>query len=151
MCFNYLITNFKSFIMSNTKLTEKIKQINILVVDDANTMRRIIRMVLSQIGFYNVDEAESGANALEMLKTKNYGLVITDCNMPEINGIELTEKIRANESTKNIPIIMITAESNVENVIRAKKAGVNNYIVKPFTADALEKKITLVFALLKLI
>ncbi len=113
----------------------------VLVVDDYNTMRRIIRNLLSQIGYHDVDEAEDGSSALAKLRRGSYGLVISDWNMEPMTGYELLKEVRADEKLKHLPFIMVTAESKTENVVAAKKAGVNNYIVKPFNAATLEQKI----------
>ncbi len=113
----------------------------VLVVDDYQTMIRIIRNLLKQLGFENVDEASDGREALEKLKKQKYGLVISDWNMEPMTGYELLREVRADESLKPTPFIMVTAESKTENVIAAKKAGVNNYIVKPFNAQTLKAKI----------
>ncbi len=113
----------------------------VLVVDDYNTMRRIIRNLLSQIGYNDVDEAEDGSAALAKLRRGSYGLVISDWNMEPMTGYELLKEVRADEKLKSMPFIMVTAESKTENVVAAKKAGVNNYIVKPFNAATLEQKI----------
>jgi two-component system chemotaxis response regulator CheY len=113
----------------------------VLVVDDYATMRRIVRNLLGQIGFTDVEEAEHGQMALGMLKAKDYGLVISDWNMEPMSGYELLKEVRADERLKPVPFIMVTAESKTENVIAAKKAGVNNYIVKPFNAQTLQMKI----------
>ncbi|MCL4322280.1 MAG: chemotaxis response regulator CheY [Deltaproteobacteria bacterium] len=117
----------------------------ILVVDDFSTMRRIIKNILKQIGFVNVDEAENGQVALSKIADGNYDFVISDWNMPEMNGIELLKSVRANETTKDLPFLMVTAEAKKENVVEAVKAGVNNYIVKPFTAETLQEKISKIF------
>ena len=118
----------------------------ILVVDDFSTMRRIIKNILKQIGFTNVDEAENGQAALAKIGDGgNYDFVISDWNMPEMTGIELLKEVRANESTKDLPFLMVTAEAKKENVVEAVKAGVNNYIVKPFTAEVLQEKISKIF------
>ncbi len=117
----------------------------VLVVDDYKTMIRIIRNLLKQLGITNVDEASDGAEAYEKMKKKRYGLVISDWNMEPMTGYELLTKVRADESMSRTPFIMITAESKTENVIAAKKAGVNNYIVKPFNAATLKAKIEAVF------
>jgi two-component system chemotaxis response regulator CheY len=118
------------------------KNMNILIVDDYQTMLRIIKNLLKQIGFNNVDEATDGSMAYEMLEKKVYGLVISDWNMEPMTGLDLLKKVRASgERFKNIPFIMVTAESKTENVIAAKQAGVNNYIVKPFNAETLKTKI----------
>ncbi|MCC5980601.1 MAG: response regulator [Oceanicaulis sp.] len=116
----------------------------ILVVDDYKTMIRIIRNLLTQIGFENIDEASDGTEAFEKMKKQKYGLVISDWNMEPMTGYELLQRVRADETTKNVPFIMVTAESKTENVIAAKKAGVNNYIVKPFNAGTLKAKMVAV-------
>lgn len=113
----------------------------VLVVDDYNTMRRILRNLLSQIGFTNVDEAEDGSAALRKLRERSFGLVISDWNMQPMSGLELLKEVRSDGQLKEMPFIMITAESKTENVVAAKAAGVSNYIVKPFNADTLKKKI----------
>lgn len=117
---------------------------NILVVDDYNTMRRIIRNLLKQLGFDNVDEAAHGGEALEKLKEKTFGLIISDWNMEPMTGLELLKQVRVHENpaVKNLPFIMVTAESKPENVIMAKQAGVSNYVVKPFNAETLKGKLT---------
>ena len=112
----------------------------ILIVDDYNTMLRIIRNLLRQLGFENVDEATDGTQAFEKMGEKQYGLVISDWNMEPMTGIELLRKVRADEGMKATPFIMVTAESKSENVIAAKEAGVSNYIVKPFNAETLKAK-----------
>jgi two-component system chemotaxis response regulator CheY len=113
----------------------------ILVVDDYQTMVRIIKNLLKQLGFEDVDAASDGAAALGKLKEKRYGLVISDWNMEPMTGYELLRQVRADDGLRNTPFIMVTAESKTENVIAAKKAGVNNYIVKPFNAQTLKAKI----------
>ncbi len=113
----------------------------ILVVDDYQTMVRIIRNLLKQLGFEDVDEAADGTAALGKLKQKRYGLVISDWNMAPMTGYELLRSVRSDEALRAMPFIMVTAESKTENVIAAKKAGVNNYIVKPFNAQTLKSKI----------
>ena len=113
----------------------------ILVVDDYQTMVRIIRNLLKQLGFEDVDDASDGTTALAKLKQKQYGLVISDWNMQPMTGIELLREVRADAGLKATPFIMITAESKTENVIAAKVAGVSNYIVKPFNAETLKAKI----------
>jgi two-component system, chemotaxis family, chemotaxis protein CheY len=112
----------------------------ILIVDDYKTMLRIIRNLLKQLGFDNVDEATDGQMALAKMKGKPYGLVISDWNMEPMTGYELLKQVRADEQLKKTPFIMITAESKTENVVAAKQAGVNNYIVKPFNAETLKSK-----------
>jgi len=118
----------------------------VLVVDDYSTMVRIIRNLLRQLGFTDIDDAPDGAVALEKMSTKRYGLVISDWNMEPMTGYDLLRKVRANPGIETTPFIMVTAESKTENVIAAKKAGVNNYIVKPFNAQTLKAKIEAVFA-----
>ena len=118
------------------------KAMQILVVDDYNTMRRIIRNLLKQLGFDNVDEASDGGDAFGKLHEKTYGLVISDWNMEPMTGMDLLKKVRADEKLKHLPFIMVTAESKPENVIAAKQAGVSNYIVKPFNAETLKTKMT---------
>lgn len=117
----------------------------ILVVDDYATMIRIIRNLLKQLGFDNVDDASDGTKAMEMINAKKYGLIISDWNMEPMTGYELLKEVRAGDETARLPFIMVTAESKTENVIAAKKAGVNNYIVKPFNAQTLKGKIDAVF------
>jgi two-component system chemotaxis response regulator CheY len=118
----------------------------ILVVDDYKTMVRIIRNLLKQLGFEDVDEASDGTEALAKMKERRYGLVISDWNMEPMTGYELLKQVRSDEQLGATPFIMITAESKSENVIAAKKAGVNNYIVKPFNAQTLKSKIDAVFS-----
>lgn len=112
----------------------------VLVVDDYQTMIRIIRNLLKQLGFENVDDAADGAEALSKMRTTKYGLVISDWNMEPMTGYELLREVRADEILRPTPFIMVTAESKTENVIAAKKAGVNNYIVKPFNVTTLKSK-----------
>jgi len=116
--------------------------LSILIVDDYKTMLRIIRNLLKQLGFHNVDEATDGAEALYKLRSKNYDLVISDWNMEPMTGYELLKEVRSDDMLKAIPFIMVTAESKTDNVIAAKKDGVNNYIVKPFNAATLKSKLT---------
>jgi two-component system chemotaxis response regulator CheY len=117
----------------------------ILVVDDYNTMIRIIRNLLRQLGFENVDDAPDGSVALAKMHDKHYSLVISDWNMEPMSGYELLKRIRSDPQLTATPFIMVTAESKTENVIAAKQAGVSNYIVKPFNADTLRTKIESVF------
>lgn len=117
------------------------KNMNVLIVDDYKTMLRIINNLLKQLGFPNIDEATDGSMALDMFKNKQYGLIISDWNMEPMSGLELLKQIRAGSHNKDVPFIMVTAESKTENVIAAKQAGVNNYIVKPFNAETLKAKI----------
>ena len=120
--------------------------IPILVVDDYNTMVRIIRNLLRQLGFQDIDAAPDGSAALQKLRSRKYALVISDWNMEPMTGYELLKQMRADPQLTETPFIMVTAESKTENVIAAKQAGVNNYIVKPFNADTLKTKIDAVFA-----
>lgn len=113
----------------------------ILVVDDYNTMVRIVKKLLKQIGYENVDEASNGEMALELILAKPYGLIISDWNMEPMTGYELLLKVRANPPTAQTPFILVTAESRPDNVLAAKKAGVNDYLIKPFTAPVLKEKI----------
>jgi two-component system chemotaxis response regulator CheY len=117
----------------------------ILIVDDYNTMVRIIRNLLRQLGFQDIDDAPDGAAALAKLRVKRYGLVISDWNMEPMTGYDLLKEVRADPGLGKTPFIMVTAESKTENVIAAKKAGVDNYIVKPFNAQTLQHKIAAVF------
>jgi two-component system chemotaxis response regulator CheY len=117
----------------------------ILVVDDYNTMVRIIRNLLRQLGFTDVDDAADGSAALAKMTGKKYGLVISDWNMEPMTGYELLKQVRDNPQTAGTPFIMITAESKTENVVAAKQAGANNYIIKPFNAETLKHKIEAVF------
>jgi len=119
---------------------------SVLVVDDYSTMIRIIRNLLRQIGFADVDDAGNGAAALSKMRSKRYGLVISDWNMEPMTGYDLLKQVRSDPSLGEVPFIMVTAESKTENVIAAKKAGVDNYIVKPFNAQTLKAKIEAVFA-----
>lgn len=121
------------------------KAMHILVVDDYNTMRRIIRNLLKQLGFDHVEEAAHGGEAIVKLRERSYGLVISDWNMEPVTGLELLKQVRADDKLKHIPFIMVTAESKPENVIAAKQAGVSNYIVKPFNAETLKQKMSSVF------
>ncbi|MDP2619533.1 MAG: response regulator [Hyphomicrobiales bacterium] len=117
----------------------------VLVVDDYRTMVRIIRNLLSQIGFSDVDEAMDGTEALQKLRRRPYGLIISDWNMEPMSGYELLKEVRQDDRLTCTPFIMVTAESKAENVVAAKQAGVNNYIVKPFNAATLKSKIDMVF------
>ena len=123
-------------------------EIKILVVDDFSTMRRIIKNLLRDLGFNNTDEADDGLTALPMLKTGKYDLLVTDWNMPGMQGIDLLKAVRADadEGLKNIPVLMVTAEQKKEQIIEAAQAGVNGYIVKPFTALILKEKLEKIFA-----
>ncbi len=118
------------------------KNMPILIVDDYKTMLRIIRNLLKQLGFNNVDEATDGSSALQKMRDRSYGLVISDWNMEPMSGLELLKEVRADGQLQEIPFIMVTAESKSENVVAAKQAGVSNYIVKPFNAATLKTKLT---------
>ena len=122
------------------------KSMNVLIVDDYKTMLRIIRNLLKQIDFNNVEEATDGSDALVKLRSGNFGLVISDWNMQPMTGLELLQEVRQDSRLKGLPFIMITAESKTENVVAAKQAGVSNYIVKPFNAETLREKIEKVLA-----
>lgn len=122
------------------------KEIKILVVDDMSTMRRVIKSILNQLGYSNIDEAENGKEALSKLSSGDYGLLLTDWNMPEMDGLSLIKAIRQDPKLRDLPAMMITAEAKKENVLEALKAGANNYVVKPFTADILKEKLEKVFA-----
>ncbi|HEX9157056.1 MAG TPA: chemotaxis response regulator CheY [Syntrophales bacterium] len=117
------------------------KNLKILIVDDFATMRKVIRNLLKQGGFENVAEAEDGAAALKVLKSQPFDFVISDWNMPNMSGLELLKAVRADEELKGLPFLMVTAEALKDNVVAAVKAGVSNYIVKPFTAEVLNEKI----------
>ncbi len=121
------------------------QSMKILVVDDFSTMRRIVRNILKQLGFTNVEEAEDGDVALEKLKNGDFQFVVADWNMPNMSGLEMLKAIRADDSLKDIPVLMVTAEAEKENVIQAAQAGVNDYVVKPFTADIMQQKIDRIF------
>lgn len=119
---------------------------NVMIVDDYKTMLRVIRNLLSQIGFRNVDEAGDGTQALALVRQKQYGLIISDWNMEPMSGLDLLKNVRnaAENHIRAVPFIMITAENKMENVVAAKQAGVSNYIVKPFSAEILKGKIATV-------
>jgi two-component system, chemotaxis family, chemotaxis protein CheY len=117
------------------------KEMKILIVDDFATMRKVVRNLLRQIGYQNVGEAEDGVDALKQLRSQKIEFVISDWNMPNMTGIELLRAVRADNELRHLPFLMVTAESLKENVVEAVKAGVSNYIVKPFTAEVLSEKI----------
>ncbi|EKE80821.1 chemotaxis response regulator CheY [Idiomarina xiamenensis] len=121
------------------------KNMKILVVDDFSTMRRIIKNLLRDLGFQNVSEADDGNTALPMLQNGDYDFVVTDWNMPGMQGIDLLREIRADENLCHIPVLMVTAEAKREQIIAAAQAGVNGYIVKPFTAATLKEKLDKIF------
>ena len=123
------------------------KNMKILVVDDFSTMRRIVRNLLVELGFSNtlIQEADDGNNALAMLRANSFDMVVTDWNMPNMTGIELLQAIRAEPKLKGLPVLMVTAENNREQIIAAAQAGVNGYVVKPFTANTLKEKLDKIF------
>lgn len=121
------------------------KNMKFLVVDDFSTMRRIVRNLLKELGFTNVDEAEDGVAALAKLKNGNFEFVVSDWNMPNMTGIDLLKAIRADAELKHLPVMMVTAEAKKENIIAAAQAGANGYVVKPFTAATLEEKLNKIF------
>jgi len=116
-----------------------------MVVDDMSTMRRIVKNILKQLGFANVEEAENGQEALDKMKQGAFGFVVSDWNMPVMSGIELLKAIRADGQLKDIPVLMVTAEAQKENIVEAVQAGVSNYIVKPFTAEVMQEKMAKIF------
>lgn len=121
------------------------KSIKILVVDDFPTMRRIIRNLLKDLGFENVDEAEDGVQGLEKLRNSTFDLVVSDWNMPNMDGLAMLSAIRGDPELASIPVLMVTAEAKKENIIAAAQAGANGYVVKPFTAATLEEKLSKIF------
>ena len=120
-------------------------KMKVLVVDDFSTMRRIVKNLLKQIGFASVDEAEDGAQALTKLKGGDYGFIVSDWNMPNMDGLSMLKKVREDDELKEIPVLMVTAEAEKEKVITTIQAGCNNYIVKPFTGEILKEKIDKIF------
>jgi two-component system, chemotaxis family, chemotaxis protein CheY len=121
------------------------KGMSILVVDDFPTMRRIVRSLLKELGFTNVEEAEDGQEALGKLKGGDFEFVVSDWNMPNLDGLEMLKQIRADDAMKVLPVLMVTAEAKKENIVAAAQAGANGYIVKPFTAATLEEKLNKIF------
>lgn len=121
------------------------KNLRFLIVDDFSTMRRIVRNLLKELGFSNADEAEDGAIALQKLKTGGFDFVISDWNMPNMDGLALLQAIRADEALKKLPVLMVTAEAKKENIVAAAAAGANGYVVKPFTAATLDEKLNKIF------
>ncbi|MHA7815425.1 MAG: chemotaxis response regulator CheY [Pseudohaliea sp.] len=121
------------------------KDMQILVVDDFSTMRRIVKNQLRELGFSNMREADDGSSALDVLKATHIDFVVTDWNMPGMAGIDLLKAIRADDKLKHLPVLMVTAEAKREQIIEAAQAGVNGYVVKPFTAAALKEKIDRIF------
>jgi two-component system chemotaxis response regulator CheY len=120
-------------------------KIKFLVVDDFSTMRRIVRNLLKELGFTNVDEAEDGAVALQKLKGGGFDFIVTDWNMPNMDGLTLLQTVRADPNLKALPVLMVTAEAKKENIIAAAQAGASGYVVKPFTAATLNEKLTKIF------
>lgn len=120
-------------------------KMKILVVDDFSTMRRIVKNILKQLGFENIEEAEDGVQALNKLKGGSFDFVVSDWNMPNMEGIDLLKHIRATSELQHIPVLMVTAEAEKEKVVEAIKAGCNNYVVKPFTAEVLKEKMDKIF------
>ena len=121
------------------------KNMKILIVDDFSTMRRIIKNLLRDLGFNNTHEADDGTTALPMLQSGKFDFLITDWNMPGMQGIDLLKAVRADENLRHLPVLMVTAESKREQIVEAAQAGVNGYVVKPFTAGTLEEKISRIF------
>lgn len=121
------------------------KNMKILVVDDFSTMRRIVKNLLGDLGFKNIDEADDGNTALPKLQSGNFDFLVTDWNMPGMTGIDLLKAVRADPNLASLPVLMVTAESKREQIIEAAQAGVNGYVVKPFTAGTLEEKISKIF------
>ena len=113
-----------------------------LIVDDFSTMRRIVRNLLKEMGYPNADEAEDGVNALQKLRNGHFDFVVTDINMPNMNGFELLAQIRAEEALKGLPVLMVTAEARKEDIVLAAKSGASGYIVKPFTKATLDEKVS---------
>ncbi len=120
-------------------------KMKVLIVDDFSTMRRIVKNILKQIGYSDIEEAEDGNTALARLRQGGFGLVVSDWNMPNMTGLDLLKAIRADNDLSSVPVLMVTAEAKKENVLDAIQAGVNNYVVKPFTADVLKEKIEKIF------
>ncbi|MDO9450653.1 MAG: chemotaxis response regulator CheY [Rugosibacter sp.] len=127
------------------------KNLKFLVVDDFSTMRRIVRNLLKELGYVNVDEAEDGVIALKMLKSQNFEFVISDWNMPNMDGLMLLQAIRADDALKKIPVLMVTAEAKKENIIAAAQAGASGYVVKPFTAGTLGEKLEKIFRTMEMV
>jgi len=121
------------------------KNLRFLVIDDFATMRRIVRNLLQDLGFKNVEEAEDGQDALTKLRTSTFDFVISDWNMPNLDGLQLLSEMRKDDALKAIPVLMVTAEAKKENIIAAAQAGANGYVVKPFTAATLEEKLNKIF------
>ena len=120
-------------------------EMKILIVDDFSTMRRIIKNLLRDLGFTNTQEADDGLTALPMLQQGSFDFLVTDWNMPGMEGIELLKRVRADENLKSLPVLLVTAEAKKEQIVEAAQAGVNGYIVKPFTSGTLKEKIEKIF------
>lgn len=120
-------------------------KMKILVVDDFSTMRRIIKNILKQLGYENIEEAEDGVQGFSKLKGGGFNFVVSDWNMPNMDGLEMLRKIRSDTELKDLPVLMVTAEAEKDKVVAAIKAGVNNYVVKPFTAEILKEKMDKIF------
>lgn len=121
------------------------KNLKFLVVDDFSTMRRIVRNLLKELGYANVDEAEDGAQGLQKLRNEKFDFVVSDWNMPNMDGLQMLQAIRADPTLAKLPVLMVTAEAKKENIIAAAQAGANGYVVKPFTAATLDEKLTKIF------
>ncbi|NOG32339.1 chemotaxis response regulator CheY [Halomonas sp. CH40] len=121
------------------------KNMSFLVVDDFPTMRRIVRSLLKELGFTNVEEAEDGQDALNKLRAGKFEFVVSDWNMPNLDGLEMLKEIRQDDALKELPVLMVTAEAKKENIIAAAQAGASGYVVKPFTAATLEEKLNKIF------
>jgi two-component system chemotaxis response regulator CheY len=121
------------------------KNLKFLVVDDFSTMRRIVRNLLKELGYANVEEAEDGAQGLHMLKSAKFDFVVSDWNMPNMDGLQMLQAIRADPTLSSLPVLMVTAEAKKENIIAAAQAGANGYVVKPFTAATLDEKLGKIF------
>jgi two-component system chemotaxis response regulator CheY len=121
------------------------KNLKFLVVDDFSTMRRIVRNLLKELGYNNVDEAEDGAQGLQKLKNGQFDFVVSDWNMPNMDGLQMLQAIRADPTLAKLPVLMVTAEAKKENIIAAAQAGANGYVVKPFTSATLDEKLTKIF------
>lgn len=122
------------------------KDMKILVVDDHESMRRIVKQILHDLGFTNIEMADDGATAYPLLEGGDFDFLVTDWNMPQMTGIDLLRKVRANDKTKTMPVLLVTAETKKEQIIAAAQAGVNDYVVKPFNAQTLSTKIDRIFA-----
>ena len=126
-------------------MAEVDKDMRILVVDDFSTMRRIIKNLLRELGFNNIEEADDGSTALPMLENNSFDFLVTDWNMPGMPGIDLLKSVRANPKLESLPVMMVTAEAKRDQIMEAAEAGVNGYVVKPFTAETLKEKLQKVF------